>query len=236
MSHYLPSFLTTSGLPPSWPPVSGVLTHEPSLSDHVIVVLLGFLHSHASQLIGRWQRGGSLLVLLARTGLKGTVVDWLVTKYNFAHYSVRGYLLGEMKKRKIKNTDRDAMRRLANEIRANQSPSYIVEQLFDEAQRPVDSCPEVPISIIESIRVPMEALALRRRAEGNFFLLAVDANPTTRYNRIIKRQSETDSVTFSEFMQQEKFEMQNAEKHKQNLKGCLEMADKLILNDTPWKN
>ena len=77
----------------------------------------------------------------------------------------------------------------------------------------------------------MEALALRRRAEGNFFLLAVDANPTTRYNRIIKRQSETDSVTFSEFMQQEKFEMQNAEKHKQNLKGCLEMADKLILND-----
>ena len=203
-----------------------------SLSDHVIVVLFGFVHSHASQLDTAMATRRIIVGVTGTNGAgKGTVVDRLVTKYNFAHYSVRGYLLGEMKKRKIKNTDRDAMRRLANEIRANQSPSYIVEQLFDEAQRPVDSCPDVPISIIESIRVPMEALALRRRAEGNFFLLAVDANPTTRYNRIIKRQSETDSVTFSEFMQQEKFEMQNAEEHKQNLKGCIELADKLIFND-----
>ena len=198
----------------------------------LLLYFLGFVDSNAIQLGTAMATRRIIVGVTGTNGAgKGTVVDRLVTKYNFAHYSVRGYLLGEMKKRKIKTTDRDAMRRLANEIRANQSPSYIVEQLFDEAQRPVDSCPDVPISIIESIRVPMEALALRRRAEGNFFLLAVDANPTTRYNRIIKRQSETDSVTFSEFMQQEKFEMQNAEKHKQNLKGCLEMADKLILND-----
>ena len=128
------------------------------------------MHSHASQLDRAMATRRIIVGVTGTNGAgKGTVVDRLVTKYNFAHYSVRGYLLGEMKKRKIKNTDRDAMRRLANEIRANQSPSYIVEQLFDEAQRPVDSCPDVPISIIESIRVPMEALALRRRAEGNFF-------------------------------------------------------------------
>ena len=98
-------------------------------------------------------------------------------------------------------------------------------------QRPVDSCPDVPISIIESIRVPMEALALRRRAEGNFFFWQLMLTQPRGITVLLSASQKLTASPVSEFMQQEKFEMQNAEKHKQNLKGCLEMADKLILND-----
>ena len=102
----IPSFLT----------ISDVLTHEPSLSTHIIAVFLGLCHSNAIQLGTAMATRRIIVGVTGTNGAgKGTVVDRLVTKYT-AHYSVRGYLLGEMKKRKIKNTDHDAMRRLANEI------------------------------------------------------------------------------------------------------------------------
>ena len=65
----------------------------------------------------------------------------------------------------------------------------------------------------------------------SFFLLVVDADPGVRYQRIIRRKLETDNVTYQEFVKQGELEMENVEEHKQNLKGCINMADQVIYND-----
>ena len=79
--------------------------------------------------------------------------------------------------------------------------------------------------------MPKEAIALKNKGRGHFFLLAVDADPRIRFQRIIQRKSETDNVTYQEFLKQEELEMENFEEHKQNLKGCINMADQVIYND-----
>ena len=164
---------------------------------------------------------------------KGTVVERLMNKYQFKHYSVRNYLLSTMEKNGVNNNDRNAMRDTANKLRAEHSPSYIVEQLLNQAllngNNDVDE--QQQMSIIESIRVPKEAIALKEKGQGSFYLLAVDADPKVRYQRILQRQSETDNVTYLEFLEQEDAEMVNVEDHKQNLKKCIEISDAIIYND-----
>ena len=135
-----------------------------------------------------------------------------------------------MEQQGFDNNDRNAMRNVANDLRAMHSPSYIVEQLLGQAME-IQNDQMNSISIIESIRVPKEAIALKNKAHDRFFLLAVDADPRVRYQRIIQRKSETDNVTYQEFVKQEESEMENVEEHKQNLKGCINMADQVIYND-----
>jgi dephospho-CoA kinase len=63
-------------------------------------------------------------------------------------------------------------------------------------------------------------------------LLAVDANIETRYKRIVERSSETDKISFEEFVENEKHEMESTDPNKQNLSKCIAMADFLINNDS----
>ncbi len=154
---------------------------------------------------------------------KGTVVDYLVRVKGFSHYSVRSFLQREMANRGMPN-NRDSMTTLANELRAKNSPSYVTDQLFEEAQRSGQNC------IIESIRTPGEIISLRQK--GTFYLFAVDADPTIRYERIVQRASETDHISYQTFVDNEAREMNNTDPNKQNLAQCIQLADFFILNNS----
>lgn len=147
---------------------------------------------------------------------KGTIVDYLVAKKQFRHFSVRGYITKEIKKRSMP-VNRDSMVVVANDLRAKNSPSYIIDQLFDEAKKSGEN------SVIESIRTPGEVTSLRK--QDNFWLFAADSDPKIRYGRIKARASETDKVDFETFMANEKREMTADDPNKQNIKKCIEMAD-----------
>lgn len=147
---------------------------------------------------------------------KGTIVDYLVQKKGFVHYSVRAYLTEEIKRRGME-VNRDSMTLVGNDLRAKNSPSYIVEQLYAQAQASGQNC------IIESVRTPGEVSALR--GKPNFYLFAVDADPKVRYERVVIRGSETDHVDFDTFMANEQREMVSDDPNKQNLKVCIEQAD-----------
>ena len=71
------------------------------------------------------------MIIIGITGTlgagKGTMVDYLVQKRGFAHFSVRTYLQREMKKRNMPD-NRDSMTTLANELRAQNSPSFITDE------------------------------------------------------------------------------------------------------------
>lgn len=147
---------------------------------------------------------------------KGTIVDYLVSEKGFSHYSVRGFLLDRIRQMGMPE-NRDSMFNLANELRAEHGPSYVVDQLFIEANRSGKN------SIIESIRTTGEITSLRKYP--SFYLFAADANPKLRYDRIRIRQSETDSVSFKTFTENEKRESVSTNPGVQNLQACIRQAD-----------
>ena len=153
---------------------------------------------------------------------KGTIVDYLVKNKDFSHFSARGFLIEEIERRELK-INRDNMVVVANDLRAKNSPSYVADKLFERAVESGDNC------VIESLRTVGEIESLREK--GDFVLLAVDADPKIRYERISERKSSTDDVSFDEFLNNEKREMENNDPNKQNLKKCIEMADFLIKNN-----
>jgi dephospho-CoA kinase len=166
------------------------------------------------------------MVIIGITGTlgagKGTIVEYLVEKRGFTHYSVRAFLLEEIRKRGLPE-NRDSMFNLANELRSLHGPSYVTDQLYLEAARSGENC------VIESIRTPGEIDSLRNK--GNFYLFAVDAHPLIRYNRIKMRQSETDQVSFTQFQENEKREMVTTDPNRQNLNKCIKAADFLLINN-----
>ena len=153
---------------------------------------------------------------------KGTVVDYLTREKGFNHYSVRQYLLDEIRKRKMPE-NRDSMVVVANEFRRLNSPSFITDQLYVQAVRTGKN------AVIESIRTPGEIDSLRKK--GSFYLFAVDADAKTRFDRIKKRNSETDQVDFETFLLNEQREMTSDDPNSQNLQKCREMADFVFSND-----
>jgi dephospho-CoA kinase len=158
---------------------------------------------------------------------KGTLVEYLVGEKGFVHYSVRAYLLEKIREKGL-TENRDSMFRLANELRANHGPSYVTDQLYNQAMVSGKNC------VIESIRTPGEINSLR--VKGHFYLLAVDADPDIRYQRILLRQSETDRVSQKTFLENEEREMNTIDPNKQNLQKCIEMADFILLNNGTKKD
>ncbi|MBL0308295.1 MAG: AAA family ATPase [Bacteroidetes bacterium] len=147
---------------------------------------------------------------------KGTIVDYLTKYKGFIHFSVRGYLTKLIRAKGLE-VNRDTMVAEANELRAKNSPSFIVEELYHEALQSGKDC------IIESIRTVGEIHALR--GKGNFHLFAVDADQQVRYQRIVERASETDFISFETFQANEAREMNATDPNKQNLSACMKLAD-----------
>ena len=152
---------------------------------------------------------------------KGTIVDYLVNEKGFNHFSVRQYLIEEMDKQGLAN-NRDNMVITANNLRAHNSPSYIIEELYRQAKKKGGN------AIIESIRTPGEIDFLKE--QGYFLLLAVDADPEIRYERVRNRMSSTDNIDFNTFVANEKREFTSDDPNKQNLKKCIDQAD-IVLNN-----
>ncbi len=153
---------------------------------------------------------------------KWTIVDYLVKNKWFLHLSVRTFLIQEIEKKWLP-VNRDSMVIVANDLRSKYWSSYIVEELYKQAKATGKNC------IIESIRAEWEALALKWKEK--FFLFSIDADPKIRYDRVVVRWSETDHISYQEFLENEKREMQNDDPTKQNLSKCMALSDHIFTNN-----
>jgi dephospho-CoA kinase len=153
---------------------------------------------------------------------KGTVVGYLTERKGFTHFSVRAFLIEIITARNME-VNRDSMVQVANELRASHSPSYLIESLYERARKAGNDC------VIESIRTPGEVAALRTKKD--FTLLAVDADPLLRYERIKLRGSETDMIDYDTFLANEQREMDADDPTKQNIRKCIALADYRIENN-----
>ena len=153
---------------------------------------------------------------------KGVVVDHLVRECGFRHYSVRE-LLASILAERGEALDRPAMVRVANELRRERSAAHLVETLLERARAEgVQAC------VVESVRSTAEVEALRG-AGG--LLVAVDAPQELRFSRVRARDSETDQVSFDEFVSSERSEWRSESPGEQSLSSCMRMADVVLVND-----
>lgn len=168
-----------------------------------------------------------LMIIIGITGTlgagKGEIVSFLKTK-GFTHFSAREFLIKELKKRGME-INRDNTTLVANELRKEHLPRYIIEQLYNEAVALGGN------AIIESVRTPGEVDFLKSQTIGEFYLLAVDADQKIRYERIAGRKSDLDKVSFDKFVSDEQREMISSDPTKQNISECMRRADVVIRND-----
>lgn len=153
---------------------------------------------------------------------KGTVVDYLVKRRRFKHYSARDFIVAEVERLGLP-VNRDTITLVANDLRKQHGAGYIVKSLYERAIQ------EGGNAVIESIRTPGEIEELKRYAD--FYLVAVDADPKVRYERIKSRGEVTDDVSFEQFLAQEEREMRSNDPTKQNLSACIARANHMFRND-----
>lgn len=151
---------------------------------------------------------------------KGTVVDYLVMQRGFSHYSARMFIVEEIKKRGMAQ-NRESTREVANMLRKEHGPSYLMERLYEMAK-------DEPKAVLESVRTIGEAEFLK---SNGAILFAVDADRALRYERIVARGSVTDQVTFEEFCAQEDQEMASPDPWDMNVFGVMQISDARIENN-----
>lgn len=152
---------------------------------------------------------------------KGTVVDYLIEKKGFKHYSATGFITEEIVRRGMP-VNRDSMIEVANDLRATGGPASIVDALYERAQ--IDGGD----AIIESLRAVAE---VRRIKELGGKVIGVDADPRIRYERAFQRGSEKDNVSFEKWLEQQQQESNPNDPTKQDVFGSLAESDYILTNN-----
>lgn len=151
---------------------------------------------------------------------KGTVVEYLLSK-GFTHYSARAFIAEEIERRGLP-LERPSFKKTADSLRKAHGPSYIIEQLFAQAQaRGGDA-------VVESIQELAGAHFLHEQGAK---LLAVNADQKLRYERTVLRGSHTDHVDFATWVQQEEAEWHNEAAHEMDVPGVMALADAIVMNN-----
>lgn len=152
---------------------------------------------------------------------KGAVVDYLVREKGFADFSARSFITKEIKHRDLP-VNRDTMTVVANDLRLKHGATHIIESLYNEAKdRGGDA-------VIESLRAVAEVRLIKKLGG---IVLGITARPEVRYERAIARGSETDKVSYEEWLQQEVRESNPDDPTKQDIFGALAEASVVIENN-----
>ncbi len=158
---------------------------------------------------------------------KGSVVNYLISKLGFTHYSSRDLIMLEVEKRGLEPSRANA-RITGNALRAEGGADIIVKRALEKISQD-----KVEKAVIESIRAIKEVETLKL-AGG--ILLAVDAPAEVRYKRIVGRGSGTDKISFTEFLEHEALEMNDPDPNGMQKAKVIVMADYTIPNSSSLKD
>lgn len=151
---------------------------------------------------------------------KGAVVQFL-KEHGFIHCSARNLFLEELARQGIA-PDRNTISNVANELRRRHGVGFVICTYLERYN------PTLHNLVIESIYTQGEADEIRRHGG---YIIAVDADPELRYERIRHRMSETDFVSKEEFLKKQQDELHSDDPAEQNIQVVAKDADFHIENN-----
>jgi dCMP deaminase len=119
---------------------------------------------------------------------------------------------------------RDAMIVRGNALRRAFGPDVLARRVLARVQGP---------TVIDSVRNPAEVAFLR--GGGAFFLLAFDAPPAVRFERVGLRGRDESAADLEAFLRKEA-EERGSDPEAQQLDACIALADVRIFNDGTIEN
>jgi dCMP deaminase len=170
-------------------------------------------------------------MLIGITGLnssgKDTAAEILEEK-GFIRKSLSDEIRREMQVRGIPISDRDAIIRVANDLRTTQGAGVLAKRLLSN----IDSSKNYSFV---SIRNPEEVRELKK--QPNFFLVFLEVDAKTRFSRLQERAKlgvegwGKVPKTFAEFEAEQKKELSNPDSNGQQLLAVQKMADFTLSNN-----
>lgn len=151
---------------------------------------------------------------------KGEVAAFLKSK-GFSFYSLSDVIREEVARRGLPVT-RDNLIATGRELRARFGTGHLAEKILERLEPGQNY-------VVDSIRHPDEVAVLRKAPE--FYLIAVQASPEIRFERIQKRGRESDPTTFEAFQELERKEETSLQAEGQNLSATEALADHVVVNN-----
>ena len=154
---------------------------------------------------------------------KGEVAEYLKKK-SFYFHSLSDAIRDEIRERGLEPT-RERLIEVGNELRTQYGPNVLAERILARIE-------DDRHYVIDSIRNPAEVDAFRNAK--HFKLVRIEAPAEVRYQRIIRRNRESDPQTLEAFIDLENREAQG-NVNSQNLLKVEALADHAIVNDGPME-
>src|SRR5215470_10878666 len=150
---------------------------------------------------------------------KGEVARYLQRK-SFYYYSLSDAIRDEIRSRGDEPT-RERLIIVGNELRQRYGSKILAERILEKIE-------DDKHYVIDSIRNPAEVNAFR--SAKHFKLIRIEAPAEVRFQRILKRQRESDPRTLADFIELENREAEGDDTS-QNLVKVELMADHAVVND-----
>lgn len=162
-----------------------------------------------------------IIGLTGKNGSGKTAVSEYLKSRGFEYYSLSDEIREEIRRRGLEIT-RDVLIEAGNELREKYGPGVLAERILRNLGTDHNY-------VIDSIRNPHEVEVLRRRSD--FTLLALEADPTTRFERSRARGRESAAQTFQQFIEEETRELDSKNPTNQQLKATRQKADVVVNNN-----
>lgn len=154
---------------------------------------------------------------------KDVVAKILSKKLNYPVFTFSDLLSKEMEKKNI-NPTRKNFQDFADGLRKKHGNDILAKLIFQNSPR--DNM------IINGFRNLAEVKYFRNLKNKKFVLIGIDAPQKLRFERGLRRKRIADSEIFEEFVKRDERSMgaRNVD-YTQNIKACIDQADKIIIND-----
>ena len=161
---------------------------------------------------------------------KGTAIE-LFTRILSEKGKVYAFSTSDMFREELKKKgfgiDRETLRCFANEMRTAHGAGY-AGKLAVKAIEKI----KPDYALVDSMRNPGEADALKKFYGKNFTLVAIDAPIELRHARTkVRNRDKGDQLTFEEFRASEDLESKTTNPNSQNIPALIKMADVKIENN-----
>ncbi len=159
---------------------------------------------------------------------KEVVADYLIPK-GFVYLSLSNELREIAQKKKVLLT-RENLQDLGNELRKQEGADFLAKSVLNKI-----NSQQYRNVIIDSIRNPAEVKLLEKSLK-NFFLVAVDAPPKIRFERLKKRDRESDPKTYEGFIKMDARDKGKGEPlDGQQVEKCMKLAKFVLINDSTYE-